>query len=69
MKKWIGTSAGVLVLAGAINWGLIGLGSLVGTAGDWNIVHQLLGQWTMLEAGLYFLVGVSALIVAPKLIK
>jgi uncharacterized membrane protein YuzA (DUF378 family) len=52
--------AGVLVVVGAINWGLVGLGWLVGGS-DWNIVHMLLGQWMTVEAVVYLLVGLSGL--------
>ena len=50
--------AGTLVLVGALNWGLVGLGWLAGGS-DWNIVHMLLGQWMTVEAIVYLLVGVS----------
>lgn len=50
----------ILVTIGALNWGLVGLGWLFGGA-DWNVVHMLLGQWMMVEAIVYVLVGVAAL--------
>lgn len=50
--------AGVLVLVGAVNWGLVGLGWLV-SGSDWNLVHMLLGQWMTLEAVVYLLVGLA----------
>jgi hypothetical protein len=50
--------SGVLVLVGAVNWGLVGLGALV-SGSDWNLVHMLLGQWVTLEAIVYLLVGLS----------
>lgn len=46
--------AGVLVLVGALNWGLIGLF-------DWNLVSFLLGDMTGLSRLIYGLVGLSAL--------
>lgn len=49
----------ILVIVGGVNWGLIGLGSLMGGA-DWNVVKMILGSWPMLEAVVYFLVGLSA---------
>ena len=46
-----------LVIVGAINWGLIGLGSFFG--GDWNIVHMLLGSFIMVESLLYAVIGLA----------
>ena len=51
----------ILVIVGALNWGLVGLGWLVGGGADWNVVHMLLGQWMMVEAIVYILVGASAI--------
>lgn len=51
-----------LVIIGALNWGLVGLGWIVGGR-DWNLVHLILGQWMMLEAIVYVLVGISAVMV------
>ncbi len=48
-----------LVIVGALNWGLVGLGWLVGGGADWNVVHMLLGQWMWLEAVVYILVGAA----------
>ena len=49
----------ILVVVGAINWGLIGLGWLAGGA-DWNVVHMLLGSLgSQIEAIVYVLVGLS----------
>ena len=45
---------GLLVIIGAINWGLIGL---TGT----NYVEQFLGAGTTLTKGVYIAVGVSGL--------
>lgn len=52
-------TAFVLVIVGALNWGLMGLGSFMGS--DWNVVHMILGNWMMLENIVYVLVGLSAL--------
>lgn len=46
-----------LVVVGALNWGLIGVGYFLGQ--DWNVVHMVLGNWPWLEALVYVLVGVS----------
>ena len=54
--------ASVLLWVGGINWGLIGLYALLNNgASGWNVVHMILGQWPMVEAVVYVLVGVSAL--------
>lgn len=50
----------VLAIVGALNWGLVGLGWLVGGGADWNVVHMLLGSWMQVEGIVYVLVGLSA---------
>jgi uncharacterized membrane protein YuzA (DUF378 family) len=57
MKK-LHMVAWVLVMIGALNWGLIGLGGFVG--GNWNVVNLILGSWPQVEWLVYVLVGVSA---------
>ena len=47
-----------LVLIGAINWGLVGLGYWLGGA-NWNIVSMILGTWPVVENLVYVLVGLS----------
>ncbi|MFI5260521.1 MAG: DUF378 domain-containing protein [Candidatus Paceibacteria bacterium] len=56
-------TAFILVIIGALNWGLIGLGSFMGGA-NWNVVHMLLGSWPMVENIVYVLVGLAALNIA-----
>ncbi|MEZ4103537.1 MAG: DUF378 domain-containing protein [Candidatus Paceibacterota bacterium] len=51
--------AWVLVIIGALNWGLVGLGWLIGGK-DWNVVHLILGSIPTLEAIIYLLVGIAA---------
>jgi len=51
----------VLVIVGALNWGLVGLGALYGGA-DWNVVKLILGSMPVLENVVYVLVGLSALV-------
>ncbi|TAL82132.1 MAG: DUF378 domain-containing protein [Bacteroidetes bacterium] len=43
----------LLVIVGALNWGLVALLDL-------NVVNMLLGSWPMVEKIVYILVGVSA---------
>lgn len=52
---------GLLVVVGALNWGLVGLGVLMNAAMPWNVVNMLLGSWPMVEAVVYVLVGVAGL--------
>jgi uncharacterized membrane protein YuzA (DUF378 family) len=49
----------ILVIVGALNWGLVGIGSLLGGT-NLNLVNLLLGRWSMIEAIVYLLVGLSA---------
>lgn len=49
----------ILVIIGGINWGLVGVGMLMGS--DWNVVHMLLGSWPMVEAIVYIIVGLAAI--------
>lgn len=57
----------VLVLIGAINWGLIGLGNFLGS--DLNVVDILLGSWPTLVSVVYLLVGLAGLYIAVGAIK
>ncbi len=54
----VAITAKILVIIGGLNWGLVGLGMLMG--GDWNVVHMILGSISTLEAIVYLLVGVAA---------
>lgn len=49
----------ILVVVGGVNWGLVGLGMLFGGK-NWNIVNLLLGSLPTVEAIVYVLVGVAA---------
>ncbi len=44
----------VLVLVGALNWGLVG-------AFNFNLVMAIFGSWPMVERIIYILVGASAI--------
>lgn len=48
-----------LVIVGAINWGLVGLGMFL--EANWNLVDLLLGWSPTLEAIIYLLVGLAGL--------
>lgn len=51
--------AWILVLVGGINWGLVGVGQLMGS--DLNAVALILGEGTIASI-VYLLVGISALV-------
>ena len=51
-----------LVIIGGLNWGILGLGMLMGHAMDWNVVHMILGSWPVVEAIVYILVGIAAVV-------
>lgn len=54
----------ILVIVGALNWGLVGLGMfLTGEEAidSWNLVNLLLGWVPLLEAIVYLLVGLAGL--------
>ncbi len=58
-KKWVELIATLLVVVGAINWGLVGLGWLTGGA-NYNVVHMIVGSLGVtVEAVVYVLVGAS----------
>lgn len=57
----------VLVMIGALNWGLIGLGGFLGR--DLNVVHMVLGSWPAVESIVYLLVGVAAAVKLLSLCK
>lgn len=50
-----------LVIIGALNWGLIGIGMFFDA--NWNLVDILLGWAPTVEALVYLLVGLSGLYV------
>lgn len=54
----------VLVIIGGLNWGLIGLGDLIGSGSNWDLVYMIFGSWPMIASLIYLLVGVSAVILA-----
>ncbi len=48
----------VLLFVGGLNWGLVGVGMLMGS--NLNVVHMIVGSWPTFEAIVYVLVGVAA---------
>lgn len=51
--KWLHMVTFLLVIVGAVNWGLVGLMNL-------NLVHALVGSVPSVENLVYLLVGASA---------
>jgi len=47
----------ILVIIGALNWGLVAIGGFVER--NLNIVNLLLGSWPMVEWVVYLLVGLA----------
>ena len=52
----------ILLIVGGLNWGLVGVGMLMGNGMEWNVVNMALGSWPMVEAIVYVLVGVAAIV-------
>lgn len=50
-----------LVIIGGLNWGLVGVGALMGKGG-WDLVAMTLGTWPMVQASVYVLVGIAAVV-------
>lgn len=61
-KATCGTSwtAWTLVVIGALNWGLIGVGNFLGA--DWNVVKLLLSNFPAIEWIIYILVGIAGIV-------
>ena len=49
-----------LLVIGGLNWLLVGVSMYMGKGDDYNVVKYLLGTWSWLEALVYILVGLSA---------
>lgn len=56
MIDWVSLA---LVIVGALNWGLVGIGSLIDA--NWNLVTLLFGTVPLLESLVYVLVGLAGL--------
>ena len=63
--KSLHTVTFILVVVGAVNWGLVGLGNLLSNGG-WNVVDMILGSWPVVENLVYVLVGLSAVYEVAK---
>lgn len=43
-----------------MNWGLVGVGMLMNSGSNWNVVNMILGGMPMIEGIVYVLVGITA---------
>ena len=55
--KWLHMVSWILVIVGALNWGILGITQLAGSYV--NVVSMILGAWPQLELLVYTLVGVA----------
>lgn len=53
----VGMASLVLVIIGALNWGLTGLGGFMNS--NWNVVELILGSVPVVENLVYLLVGLA----------
>jgi uncharacterized membrane protein YuzA (DUF378 family) len=53
--------AWVLVAIGGLNWGLIGLGMLIGGT-NLNVINLLVGSWPVVEGIIYLIVGIATVV-------
>ena len=49
----------VLVIVGALNWGLVGIGGFLGA--NWNLVNLVFGSIPALESLVYLVVGLAGI--------
>lgn len=56
----MGMIAKVLIIVGGLNWGLVGVGILMGS--EWNLVNMIFSSMPKVEAIVYVVVGLSALV-------
>ena len=56
---WVEKLGMLLLIVGALNWGLVGLGGFMGS--NLNVVNMVLGSWPQVEWLVYVLVGLSGL--------
>ena len=58
MNNWQ-WAAFILLVIGGLNWGLIGVGNLLGS--NWNVIGLILGGIPVLRDIIYILVGLAAI--------
>lgn len=50
----------ILLIVGGLNWGLTGVGMMIGS--NLNVVNMILGSMPMIEAIIYIVVGIAAIV-------
>ena len=58
-----------LVIIGALNWGLVGLGYFLGKADQLNLVTMIVGGTPQAVAAVYILVGLGGVVVLIESFK
>lgn len=53
-----------LIIVGGLNWGLVGLGMLLKGTTSWNLVNMIFGSMSTVEAIVYLVVGIAAVMYA-----
>lgn len=56
---WLDWLSLALVIVGALNWGLVGIGQFLDA--NWNLVNLIFGGVPSIEAIVYLLVGLAGL--------
>lgn len=64
MHSSVAKAANILVIVGALNWGLLGLGYFINQ--DLNVVNMVLGSMPELKNIVYVLVGLSGIWMISK---
>lgn len=59
--NYVDWTALVLVIVGALNWGLVGVAHFLTDGASWNLVNLVFGSIVALEFGIYLVVGLAAL--------
>lgn len=57
--NWLDYLVMLLVIVGALNWGLVGLGGFANA--NWNVVDLIFGSISSLEDLIYVVVGLAGL--------
>ncbi len=68
-KSVIDWIAYILVIIGALNWGLVGLGSFSAVSYDWDLIALIFGSMPILAAIIYLLVALSGIWILVKIFK
>ena len=68
-RSLIGWISAILVIVGAINWGLVGLSSFSVISYDWDLVALIFGSVSWLAAIIYVLVGLAGIYELISLFK